>query len=102
MDPHGLSAALAPELSDGVRLATGCALHTTVYAAAHVVVDPLATIDPWDAAPTIDWDSTLPFREHLWSLGFKIAEAMDTAQRAMGVDGRLRTSSSAVRLSLIG
>jgi hypothetical protein len=58
----------------------------TVYAAAHVVVDPLATIDPWDGSPTIDWDSTLAFREHLWSLGFKVAEAMDTAQRGMGVD----------------
>jgi hypothetical protein len=58
----------------------------TVYAAGHVVVDPLATTDPWDASPAIDWDATLAFREHLWSLGFKVAEAMDTAQRGMGVD----------------
>src|SRR5690349_14827856 len=58
----------------------------TVYAAAHVVVDPLATVDPWDASPAIDWERTLAFREHLWSLGFKVAEAMDTAQRGMGVD----------------
>jgi hypothetical protein len=62
------------------------AFNRTVYAAAHVVVDPLATVDPWDASPAIDWDSTLAFREHLWSLGFKVAEAMDTAQRGMGVD----------------
>jgi len=62
------------------------AFNRTVYAAAHVVVDPFATVDPWDASPSIDWDSTLAFREHLWSLGFKIAEAMDTAQRGMGVD----------------
>ena len=62
------------------------AFNRTVYAAAHVVVDPFATVDPWDASPTIDWDSTLAFREHLWSLGFKIAEAMDTAQRGMGVE----------------
>jgi len=62
------------------------AFNRTVYAAAHVVVDPLATVDPWDASPRIDWDSTMAFREHLWSLGFKIAEAMDTAQRGMGVD----------------
>jgi hypothetical protein len=62
------------------------AFSRTVYAAAHVVVDPLATLDPWDASPRIDWDRTLAFREHLWSLGFKIAEAMDTAQRGMGVD----------------
>ncbi len=58
----------------------------TVYAAAHVVINPLATTDPWDASPTVDWDATLAFREHLWRLGFQIAEAMDTAQRGMGVD----------------
>jgi hypothetical protein len=62
------------------------AFNRTVYAAAHVVVDPFATVDPCDASPTIDWDATLAFREHLWSLGFKVAEAMDTAQRGMGVD----------------
>ena len=55
------------------------------YAAAHVVADPLAEADPWlDCA--IDWDRTIAFRRHLWSLGFGVAEAMDTAQRGMGVD----------------
>lgn len=55
------------------------------YAAAHVVANPLADNDPWlDSA--IDWDRTLAFREHLWSLGFGVAEAMDTAQRGMGLD----------------
>ncbi len=58
----------------------------SAYAAAHVVVDPLRERDPWDGAPAVDWDRTLAFREHLWSLGFKVAEAMDTAQRGMGVD----------------
>jgi hypothetical protein len=57
-----------------------------VYAAAHVVVDPFALADPWDASPPVDWDATLAFREHLYGLGFKVAEAMDTAQRGMGVD----------------
>jgi hypothetical protein len=57
----------------------------TAFAAAHVVADPLADNDPWlDAA--IDWDRTLAFREHLWSLGFGVAEAMDTAQRGMGLN----------------
>ncbi|PSH66780.1 dihydrodipicolinate synthase family protein [Phyllobacterium brassicacearum] len=55
------------------------------YAAAHVVSDPLRDTQPW-GAPAIDWDATMAFRHHLWSLGFKIAEAMDTAQRGMGVD----------------
>jgi hypothetical protein len=55
------------------------------YAAAHVVSDPLRDLDPW-GRPAIDWDATIAFRHHLWSLGFKIAEAMDTAQRGMGLD----------------
>jgi hypothetical protein len=55
------------------------------YAAAHVVADPLADRDPWlDAA--IDWEATMDFRRHLWSLGLGLAEAMDTAQRGMGLD----------------
>ncbi len=55
------------------------------YAAAHVVADPLADCDPWlDAA--IDWEGTVAFRRHLWSLGLGVAEAMDTAQRGMGMD----------------
>ena len=53
------------------------------YAAAHVVLDPLRTTDI--ANPILDWDATLAFRRHLWSLGFGVAEAMDTAQRGMGL-----------------
>ncbi len=55
------------------------------FAAAHVVADPLANVDPWLAA-AVDWDATLAYRHHLWSLGFGVAEAMDTAQRGMGLD----------------
>jgi hypothetical protein len=56
-----------------------------VYSAAHVVADPLADNDPWlDAA--IDWDKTIAFRHYLWDLGLGVAEAMDTAQRGMGLD----------------
>lgn len=62
------------------------ALNRTVYAAAHVVIDPLSTVDPLNASPRVDWDATLAFRDHLYGLGFQIAEAMDTAQRGMGVD----------------
>lgn len=54
-------------------------------AAAHVVADPLAEHDPWLDA-RIDWDATIAFRQHLWSLGLGVAEAMDTAQRGMGLD----------------
>ncbi|HEX6141972.1 MAG TPA: dihydrodipicolinate synthase family protein, partial [Geminicoccaceae bacterium] len=60
------------------------AFDRVAFAAAHVVADPLADIDPWlDAA--IDWERTIAFREHLWDLGLGVAEAMDTAQRGMGL-----------------
>lgn len=55
------------------------------FAAAHVVVDPLRTTEPL-THPVVDWEATLAYREHLWSLGFGVAEAMDTAQRGMGLD----------------
>lgn len=55
------------------------------YSAAHVVVDPLADVDPINNSH-IDWDATLKYRHHLWKLGFGVAEAMDTAQRGMGLN----------------
>jgi hypothetical protein len=55
------------------------------YAAAHVVSDPRRDARPWEA-PAIDWERTMAFRHHLWSLGFRIAEAMDTSQRGIGLD----------------
>lgn len=54
-------------------------------AAAHVVADPFSTREPW-LEPAIDWDATLAYRRHLWSWGMGVAEAMDTAQRGMGLD----------------
>lgn len=57
----------------------------TVYAAAHTVMDARASRTPWDA-PVVDWDATLAFRHRLWALGMKIAEAMDTSQRGLGLD----------------
>jgi hypothetical protein len=61
------------------------AWNRVAFAAAHVVADPRADVDPWLAA-AIDWEATLAFRRHLWALGFGVAEAMDTAQRGMGLD----------------
>jgi hypothetical protein len=55
------------------------------FAAAHVVADPLGDNSP-GAPAVIDWQHTLGFRHHLWSLGLSVAEAMDTAQRGMGLD----------------
>ncbi|TLS51454.1 dihydrodipicolinate synthase family protein [Paenibacillus antri] len=54
------------------------------FSAAHVVCDPLADADPLHRS-RIDWDATLAYRRHLWSYGLAVAEAMDTAQRGMGL-----------------
>jgi len=55
------------------------------YAAAHVVADPLAANGPGSPA-ALDWEATLAFRRHLWRHGLGVADAMDTAQRGMGLD----------------
>jgi hypothetical protein len=55
------------------------------FAAAHVVADPYAENVP-GAPAAIDWDATLAFRAHLFRYGLGVAEAMDTAQRNMGLD----------------
>jgi len=67
------------------------------YAAAHVVCDPLADDAPLGGA-RIDWEATLHYRRYLWSLGFAVAEAMDTAQRGMGLDWP--TSQELIRRSV--
>ena len=67
------------------------------FAAAHVVADTLAEQDPWLDAK-VDWDRTIAFRKHLWSLGLGVAEAMDTAQRGMGLDWK--AAQQLIRLSL--
>jgi hypothetical protein len=60
-------------------------LNRVAFSAAHVVADPLADVDPWLSA-AVDWDKTIAFREHVWDLGLGVAEAMDTAQRGMGLN----------------
>src|SRR5579883_1217259 len=60
-------------------------LNRVAFSAAHTVANPLADVDPWLSA-AVDWDKTIAFREHVWDLGLGVAEAMDTAQRGMGLD----------------
>ncbi|CAO3438224.1 dihydrodipicolinate synthase family protein [Azospirillum doebereinerae] len=86
---------LAP--ARGFPARTDRPLTRVAFAAAHMVADPLAEGDPW-LAPAIDWDRTIAFREHLWDLGLGVAEAMDTAQRGMGLDWP--TSLELIRRSL--
>jgi hypothetical protein len=85
----------------GVFDAPKAPFNRVAYAAAHVVADPRAAINPWQQT-AIDWDATLAYRRYLWSLGFGVAEAMDTAQRGMGMDWKdslelIRRSASAAR-----
>ena len=97
--PVSEGAPLAPYTLRGTVFAQPprVAFDRIAYSAAHVVADPLAARDPWvDAA--IDWDATIAYRQHLWSLGLGVAEAMDTAQRGMGLDWP--TSLELIRRSL--
>jgi hypothetical protein len=80
-----------------VKPAPGVAFNRIAYSAAHVVADPLAAIDPWLQC-AVDWDTTIAYRRHLFSLGLGVAEAMDTAQRGMGLDWP--TSLELIRRSL--
>ncbi|MBO0828647.1 MAG: dihydrodipicolinate synthase family protein [Streptosporangiales bacterium] len=63
----------------------GPARSRIAYAAVHVVADPLADNTPGRPA-RLDWDATLAYRHHLWRHGLGVADAMDTAQRGMGLD----------------
>ena len=80
IEPYTLRAPL-----DLPQSSTPPVFNRVAYSAAHVVADPFATTNPWLAA-SIDWDATIRYRQHLWSLGMGVAEAMDTAQRGMGLD----------------
>lgn len=74
--PSGVSTAPPPGPAPRSRV---------LYAAAHVVPDPFADVAPGQPAQ-LDWDATLAFRHHLWRHGLGVADAMDTAQRGMGLD----------------
>ncbi len=77
--PYTLQGQVLPPPTPGV------AFNRIAYSAAHGVADPRAAIDPWLQC-AIDWDATIAYRQRLWSLGLGVAEAMDTAQRGMGLD----------------
>ena len=88
--PYALSG-VAPEVTNNPKF------NRIVYSAAHVVANPMAAIDPWlDSA--LDWDATIAYRQYLWKMGLGVAEAMDTAQRGMGLDWS--TSLELIRRSL--
>ncbi len=79
LSPYALKDALPAQPAPGVKF------NRIAYSAAHVVADPRAVIDPWLQC-AVDWNATIAYRRYLWSLGLGVAEAMDTAQRGMGLD----------------
>jgi hypothetical protein len=89
--PDGTLEAFAASPPRDFPAPNGRRFNRVAYAAAHVVADPLADVDPWVAA-ALDLPATVAYRRYLWSLGLGVAEAMDTAQRGMGLDwpGALR------------
>ena len=91
---HGQPPATAQAPAGGK---TASPFNRIAYSAAHVVADPCAAIDPWLQC-AVDWDATIAYRRYLWTLGLGVAEAMDTAQRGMGLDWP--TSLELIRRSL--
>jgi hypothetical protein len=94
-----MSAIILPKLNGGQELYAlsqsrsfdlepGGVLPRIAYSAVHVVSNPLANVDPW-LEPAIDWEKTIGYRRYLWGLGLGVAEAMDTAQRGMGLDWKV-------------
>jgi hypothetical protein len=85
VDAAGRASAVELNATPSFARPTAPLASRTVYAAAHVV--PRTTADNVPGAPAdLDWDATLAFRHHLWSWGLGVADAMDTAQRNMGLD----------------
>jgi hypothetical protein len=95
--PKGELAAYTLRGTAPVKPLPGVKFDRIAYSAAHVVANPRAAIDPWLQC-AIDWDATIAYRQRLWSLGLGVAEAMDTAQRGMGLDWP--TSLELIRRSL--
>jgi hypothetical protein len=87
LNADGSTASVALTEPPAYARPTGPLTSRTAYAAAHVV--PRAEAENVPGAPAdIDWDATLAFRHHVWSWGLGVADAMDTAQRNMGLDAR--------------
>ena len=72
-EPVGPRPRSAATISSHSATATPVAFNRIAYSAAHVVADPRAAIDPWLQC-AVDWDATIAFRRHLWSLGLGVWE----------------------------
>lgn len=96
-NPNGQTAVYTLRGNAVATAPAGTKFNRIAYSAAHVVSDALASNNPWLDC-SVDWDTTIAYRQHLWKLGLGVAEAMDTAQRGMGMDWN--TSLELIRRSL--
>jgi hypothetical protein len=87
IDAAGVSSSVALRPAPAFTKPTAPLTSRVAYAAAHVIPKKHADNTPGQPAD-IDWDATLAFRRHVWSWGLGVADAMDTAQRNMGLDAR--------------
>jgi dihydrodipicolinate synthase/N-acetylneuraminate lyase len=85
LDAAGVRATVPLAAAPAFAKPAGPLTSRVAYAAAHVVPKAWADNTPGEPAE-IDWDATLAFRHHVWSWGLGVADAMDTAQRNMGLD----------------
>ena len=85
IDAAGVSSSVALKPAPAFTKPTAPLTSRAAYAAAHVIPKKHADNTPGRPAD-IDWDATLAFRRHVWSWGLGVADAMDTAQRNMGLD----------------
>lgn len=85
IDASGATTTVAVNPAPDFRRPRTPATSRIAYAAAHVIPHPWAENVP-GAPADIDWEATLAFRRHVWSWGLGVADAMDTAQRNMGLD----------------
>lgn len=75
-----------PKKTEPIQIPKGESFKSRVaFAAVHVVADPFSDTDPINDS-AIDWEDTLKYRHYLWEQGLAVAEAMDTAQRGMGLN----------------
>lgn len=85
IDAAGVAGRHALSAPPAFRRPTAPLRSRAAYAAAHVI--PRVGAENVPGAPAdVDWDATLAFRHHVWSWGLGVADAMDTAQRNMGLD----------------
>ena len=95
----GMRALTLAEPANHILPRPGDTLPRKALSAAHVVADPLADISPFEDC-RLDMAATMRYREYLWDLGLGVAEAMDTAQRGMGLSWTVAQEVIAETLSL--